>query len=40
MKNLIKIYVYQGVVSKVENIPEGYKYIIIDEDILDEDVLY
>lgn len=36
MKNLIKIYVYQGIVSKVENMPEGYKYIIVNEDILEE----
>ena len=36
MEKIIKIYVYRGVVTKVENVPEGYEYMIIDEDILEE----
>lgn len=36
MDKVIKIYVYQGVVTKVENIPDDYVYIVVDEDVLEE----
>ena len=36
MSKTIKIYVYRGIVTKVENIPKDWEYMVVDEDILEE----
>ena len=37
MRKTIKIHVWRGIVSELENIPEGYKYKVIDHDVLGDD---